>query len=197
MPGTKALALPLKPALRGQPLGRAGKRPKDQMQMTPAQSNTRDIPKSPSPSPRPHLGSLSPIPGLRRIPILGERLTTPSPHPTPEDPALRKEQDGDQGIRRGLEGNAPPHAPFWPLGSLGVSQAPGPAPHSSPSQSRPLSSPPRPGQLCTSPRAPGNQSSWNPTKYFSRPGQGPSGDRGCKGSGVHSSVCSFIPSLDK
>lgn len=194
MPGTTALALPLKPALRGQPLGRAGKRPKDQMRMTPAQSNTRDIPKSPSPSPCPHPGSLSPIPGLRRIPILGEQLTTPSPHPIPEDPALRKERDGDQGIRRGLEGNAPPQAPFWPLGSLGVSQAPGPAPHSLPSQSQPLSS--RPG-LANSAPAQGpleTRAAGAPPSIFPGRARGPQETEDAKGAVfIHPFVHSFLP----
>lgn len=93
-----------------------------------------------------------------------------------------------RGIKRGLEGGPPTHTLFWPLDSLGVSQAPGPAPRSLVSQSQPLSSQPRPGRLHTGPMGPGNQSSWSPAKYFSRLGQGPSGDReGCRGRG-----CSFI-----
>lgn len=80
------------------------------------------------------------------------------------------------GNEKGLEGGPTSEPPsFRPLGSLGVSQAPGPAPHSLASQSQPLSASPA-WLALPSPMGPGNQSSWSPTKYFSRLRQGPSGD---------------------
>lgn len=138
-------------------------------------------------------------PGHRQPP-LGPEEFVPQMRCYHQPPSCLRKALG-KGIKRGLKRRAPQHTHTRSVlasGQLGCQSGARPSPRCLVSQSQPLSSWPRTGCLCTGPMGPGDQSSWSPTKDFSRPGQGPSGDReGCKGRGVRSPIGSFMSSLDK